>query len=111
MPMYLFRDEAGHEREEYVSSADDKGCQTIICRICKATMAPVVSFGQGLCYFEEGRARRIWNLESADERDAKGNKVPAKPVFVRSAGEHRRLMKQRGVDFANRGVGYKGQWI
>ena len=111
MPMYLFRDEAGHEREEYVSSTDDKGCQTIICRQCQTTMAPIVSFGQGLCYFEEGRARRIWNLESADERDAKGNKVPAKPVFVRSAGEHRRLMKQRGVDWATKGVGYKGQWV
>lgn len=111
MPTYIFSDESGHEKEIFTHHADDKGCQTLICRLCGSTMAPRVSFGHGLCYFEEGRARRIWNLESADERDAHGNKLPAKPVFVRSHEEHKRLMKQRGVDFATRGVGYKGQWI
>ena len=111
MPMYLYRCEAGHEREEFTASADDKGCRTLICKTCRSTMAPVIAFGQGLCYFEEGRARRIWNLENADGRDAQGNKIQAKPVYVRSHSEHKRLMKQRGVDFANRGVGYKGQWI
>ena len=111
MPMYLYRDESGHEREEFTASADDKGCRTLICQVCRSTMAPVIAFGRGLCYFEEGRARRIWNLENADGRDAQGNKIQAKPVYVRSHEEHKRLMKQRGVDFANRGVGYKGQWI
>ena len=111
MPIFVFRDESGHEREGFTASADDKGCRTLICRACKSTMAPVIAFGQGLCYFEEGRARRIWNLENGDDRDAKGNKLPAKPVYVRSAEEHRRLMKQRGVDWATRGVGIKGQWI
>lgn len=61
-------------------------------------MAPIISYGQGLCYFEEGRARTIWNLGP-------------EPVQVRSHEEHKRLMRQNKVDFANRGTGYPGQWL
>ena len=110
MPLYCYRDEAGHDHEEYVRQPDDRGCQTVICRLCQATMAPVLAFGHGLVYFEEGRPRRIWNLETSDERDAQGRKLPSRPVYVRSHEEHKTLMKRRGVDFANRGVGYPGQW-
>lgn len=97
MPTYTFRCEAGHERDEFVVHADNKGCQTQICRRCQSTMAPVITFGQGLCYFEEGRGRLIWNLGD-------------QPVYVKSAEQHKRLMRINKVDFANRGVGYPGQW-
>lgn len=96
--MYTYRCEAGHEREEYVRQIDDKGCQTHLCRVCQSTMAPVITYGQGLVYFEEGRGRLIWNLGP-------------EPVLVKSAGEHRRLMRINKVDFANRGTGYPGQWL
>lgn len=109
MPMYLYKDEAGHEQEQFAMVSDDKGCVTVFCKHCRSTMAPVLAFGQGLCYFEEGRAQRIYNLETI-QRDAQGRNLGVKPVYVRSHGEHRRLMKQAGVDFANRGVGYPGQW-
>lgn len=111
MPMYLFRCEDGHEKEQFCQHADDKGCLTHICRTCGRSMAPVMAYGQGLCYFEEGRARRIWNLERSDEKDAKGNPLPSQPVYVKSAAEHQRLMRQRGVTWATQGRGTKGQWI
>lgn len=111
MPIYVYRDEEGHEKEEFVAHHADKGCVTHVCRRCGSTLAPVIAFGEGLCYFEEGRARRIWNLERSDEKDAQGNLMPSKPVYVTSASEHNRLMRQRGVTWATQGRGMKGQWI
>ena len=93
-----FRCAAGHEHDEFVRTVEDKGCQTHICRLCRETMAPVIAYGQGLCYFEEGRARTIWNLGP-------------EPIQVRSHEEHKKLMRLNKVDFANRGVGYPGQWL
>lgn len=98
MPLYVFKDELGHEREEFVLCADERGIRTHICRRCGSSMAPVISYGQGLCYFEEGRGRVIWNLGP-------------EPIVVKSAGEHRKRMRLAKVDFANRGVGYPGQWV
>ncbi len=98
MPMYLFRDESGHMREEFVMRSEDKGCQTHLCKLCQSTMAPIMAYGQGLLYFEEGRAQKIWNLGD-------------QPVYVRSHEEHKRLMRINKVDFANRGTGYPGQWL
>lgn len=98
MPTYTFRCEAGHEHDEFVLHTDNKGCQTHVCRTCRSSMAPVITYGQGLLYFEEGRERMIWNLGP-------------EPVFVKSHQEHKRRMRLAGVDFANRGVGYPGQWI
>ena len=97
MPMYTFRCEEGHEKDIFVTHSDDKGCGTVLCRTCNSTMAQVITYGQGLCYFEEGRPRIIWNLGP-------------EPVQVKSAAEHKRLMRLNKVDFANRGVGYPGQW-
>ncbi len=98
MPMYTFRCEEGHEKEEFCTHSDDKGVKTHICRRCGATQAPVITYGQGLCYFEEGRGRLIWNLGP-------------EPILVKSAEQHKRLMRINKVDFANRGTGYPGQWI
>jgi hypothetical protein len=111
MPLYTHICMNGHSKDLFVRHPDDKGCDTHICKVCQGSLAPIISYGQGLCYFEEGRERRIWNLERADQKDAKGNPMASQPVFVRSAGEHKRKMREAGVDFANRGVGHKGQWI
>lgn len=97
MPTYTFRCEAGHETDVFVVHADDKGAGTTLCRHCQSSMAPVITFGQGLCYFEEGRGRLIWNLGP-------------EPIYVKSHEEHKKLMRLNKVDFANRGVGYPGQW-
>jgi len=110
MPLYSYKCEEGHEKEIFCH-ADDKGCQTVLCRQCQSSMASVISYGQGLLYFEEGRARRIWNLERSDQKDAAGQPIASRPVYVKSAEEHKRLMRQQGVDFANRGRGFSGQWI
>lgn len=98
MPFFTFRCPQGHDRDEFVRVADDKGCQTHLCRQCQQTMAPILTYGQGLCYFEEGRGRVIWNLGD-------------QPVTVTSAEHHKRLMRINKVDFANRGTGYPGQWL
>jgi hypothetical protein len=99
MPLYTYRCEAGHEKDEYVRHPDDKGTSTTLCRRCGgATMSSVITFGQGLCYFEEGRGRLIWNLGP-------------EPILVKSHAEHKKLMRLNKVDFANRGTGYPGQWL
>lgn len=109
MPLYDYLCEAGHQDERFFHAAS-QSAQCLPCRICGTPAQRQLSMGQGLCYFEEGRGRRIWNLEKI-EYDRNGNMLPTKPVYVKSHGEHRRLMRQQGVDFANRGRGYKGQWI
>lgn len=110
MPLYDYACESGHIDERFFHNA--KQAEEILpCRKCGFMAHRQLSMGQGLCYFEEGRARRIWNLERSDERDSKGNLLPSKPVYVRSHQEHKRLMRERGVDFANKGRGYSGQWI
>ena len=98
MPLYTFRCEAGHEKDIFVTHHADLGCQTVYCRPCQSTMAQIITYGQGLCYFEEGRARLIWNLGP-------------EPILVKSAEQHKRLMRLNKVDFANRGTGYPGQWL
>lgn len=98
MPLYTYRDEAGHEKEEFCVHTEERGVQTHICRRCGASQAPIITYGQGLLYFEEGRARTIWNLGP-------------EPVEVKSASQHKRLMRINKVDFANRGTGYPGQWL
>ena len=110
MPLYLFRDEAGHEREEFCTHIDNRGCSTHICKRCRQTMAPIISYGEGLCYFEEGRSRRIFNLERC-ERDKAGNPIATKPVYVTSLAQQNRLMHQQGLAQASRGRGYPGQWV
>lgn len=111
MPVFVYQDDAGHQYEQFVHAADDKACKTIICKLCQSTMSPILAFGQGLCYFEEGRARRIWNLEDAGQKDRHGNKIHAKPVYVTSPAQQQRLMRQQGVTNAGSGVGFKGQWV
>lgn len=98
MPLYLWKCQAcAGEHEGYVHHPDDKGCVTHVCA-CGATMAPVLSMGRGLLWFEEGRARVIHNMGR-------------KPVVVRSHAEHQRLMKSRKLALAGTKPGMRGQWL
>jgi hypothetical protein len=53
---------------------------------CGGVFAPTFSMGRGLTYFEEGRARVIWNLGP-------------EPITVRSHEEHKAAMRKAGVDW------------
>ena len=97
MPMYEFRCLNQHSTDLYCASPDDKGCRTAICEQCGETMGPVLAFGQGLCFYEEGRGQWIENL--AD-----------KPVYVTSHEQHKRLMREHKVEWATKGRGMPGQW-
>lgn len=98
MPMYDFVCSAcGAQEECYLHVRDDLGAATPLCA-CGSSMGPIISVGRGLTWFEEGRARVLWNLGP-------------EPVTVRSHGEHQRLMRERGLDWATKGRGRPGQWI
>ena len=55
-------------------------------------------------------ALKRWVPEGAREDWKDGLPLATKPVYVTSHEQQKRLMRQQGVDFANRGVGYPGQW-
>ena len=98
MPLYAFRcSECGCEADRYVHVPADLGTETRLCE-CLSTMAPIMSMGRGLTYFEEGRARVLHNLGP-------------EPVTVRSHEEHKKLMKERGLEWATLGRGRKGSWV
>ena len=82
MPMLNLACLAGHASEAYVHVWADLGCRTRVCA-CGASLAPTLSVGRGLTYFEEGRARFIQNLGG---------------VWVTSHAQHKRLMRERGVE-------------
>ena len=101
MPLYAFRcAECGTEADRYVPLLADLGAETRLCETlgCSSTMAPIISMGRGLTYFEEGRPRTLWNLGH-------------EPVTVRSHEEHKAAMKAAGVDWTTAGRGRPGQWL
>lgn len=97
MPLYERQCMQGHRQEEYAHSAAHLGSRTILCH-CGHTMGRVMSVGQGLCWFEEGRTRWLEHLAPH-------------PVPCRSHAEHQRLMKKYGVEWATQGRGRPGQWV
>lgn len=88
MPLYALRCLNGHDGEEFCHRPEDRGARTVLCH-CGSTMAPVLSVGRGLTFFQESRPRVIHNLGH-------------EPVVVRSHEEHKRLMRERGVDWATK---------
>ncbi len=86
MPLIALRCVNDHTSEQYVHAPDDKGTETRLCH-CGETLAPIISVGTGLTYFEEGRGRWIDHL--AD-----------KPVYVTSHEQHKRLMREHKVEWA-----------
>lgn len=96
MPLYDYRCTNGHCDERFFHSSA-AAAECLPCRTCGAEAVKQFSVGRGLCYFEEGNAKLIWNLGP-------------EPVWVTSHEHHKRLMRAQKVDFANRGRGYPGQW-
>ena len=88
MPLFALTCENDHRMEEFCHAWQDRGARTHICA-CGASMAYTLSLGRGLTYFEEGRARVLTNLGH-------------EPVTVTSHEQHRRLMRERGVDWATK---------
>lgn len=86
MPLIALRCMNDHTAEQYVHHAEDKGTDTRVCA-CGETLAPVLSVGTGLTWFEEGRGRWINNLG-------------VQPVYITSHEQHKREMKKAGVEWA-----------
>jgi hypothetical protein len=97
MPLFKLACANGHESEEFCHSTDDKGCRTVICDVCHETMTHVPAYGQGLCFFEEGRGRLIHNMGH-------------EPVLIRSHEQHKAEMKKRNLEWSTKGRGMPGQW-
>ena len=84
MPLIAMQCLAAHAEDAYVHRLADLGVQTRICA-CGCSLAPGLSVGRGLTWFEEGRARVI---------EALG----AQPIT--SHRQHEQAMKARGVEMA-----------
>lgn len=98
MPLYEFGCLNDHVVERFIHSAADLGAATYICELCLESMGPRLSVGSGLLYFESGKPRVIHNLGH-------------EPVVVTSHEQHKRLMRERGVEWATRGRGERGCWV
>ena len=89
MPLYASEcPECGTVREEFCHVPEDRGCATPLC-VCGSTMAPVLSVGRGLTYFEEGRGQWIHNLGD-------------RPIYITSHEQHKAEMKKAGVEWATK---------
>ena len=97
MPLYKTLCLNGHESEQFCHHADDKGCRMTVCEQCGETMGYVAAYGQGLCFFEQGRERVIHNMGH-------------EPVTISSPAQHRAEMKKRNLELATR-RGMPGQWV
>lgn len=84
MPLIALRCIEGHESEQFVHHTDDTGCETRICH-CGNTLAPALSMGRGLTWFEEGRPFLMQHG------------VP-EPVLITSHEQHKRVMKEHGLE-------------
>lgn len=96
MPMFDFACECGYNGDRYVHTYKDKP-QSPICDECGGEAKWTLSLGKGLTFFEEGRGRWIENL--ADQ-----------PVYVTSHAQHKKLMKEHGVELAGSKTGMPGCW-
>ena len=98
MPLLALRCLNDHAAEQYVHAPDDRGTETRVCA-CGETLAPILSVGSGLTYFEEGRGRWINNLT-------------VDPIYVTSHAQHQRLMREHKVEWATeRAVQGRGGWV
>ena len=98
MPLLALRCLNDHTAEQYVHAPDDRGAETRLCA-CGETLAPVLSVGTGLTWFEEGRGRWIHNLD-------------VHPIYVTSHEQHKRLMREHKVEWATKWQTNKtGGWV
>ncbi len=97
MPVYVWMCQEGHQEDFYEHVAADKGSRTYICG-CGHTMGPVAAFGSALTsWATEKNPQTLWNLGP-------------KPVTVRSQGELKKVMKERGLEWVAPKRGEKGCW-
>lgn len=97
MPLFAMQCLNGHQRDIYAHNVLERACRAIICEACHNDMAPILSLGHGLTWFEEGRARLITNMGH-------------EPVRITSHAQHAREMKRRGLELALPRRGEKGCW-
>ena len=97
MPLYAYACLADHTAEAFEHHRDDRGCRTMLCAVCGQSMGPILSVGRGLTWFEEGRARTLWNLGPD-------------PVVVTGHEQHKRLMRERGLEWVPPKRGMPGCW-
>jgi hypothetical protein len=89
MPMFDYRCTDGHEFEACVPSGTD----AMLCRQCSSL------------------AERVWRGMAAvigDECDFIDDNLSRHPIRIRSKTEHRRLMKEKGVQLGVKHVGLPG---
>lgn len=98
MPLYAFVCLEGHQEEHFMHHRADLGAATFVCS-CGHSLAPMLSLGVGLTWFEEGRGRWIHNLGD-------------QPVYITSHEQHKRAMRAAGVDWATGWATRKtGGWV
>ena len=97
MPMYAYLCVCGNTEDHFEHVPEDKGCRTFICP-CGHTMGPVAAYPTPLVkWANERRPQVIENMSHL-------------PVVVRSQEEHKRKMKEMGVDFVTPKRGMPGCW-
>lgn len=96
MPMFKVGCICGYRGEEYLHNEFHRQ-ELNFCRKCKNTLTYMPSFGTALTYFEESRARTIYNM---------GNE----PVVVTSYAQHKKEMEKHGVSLAGQRRGMPGCW-
>jgi len=106
MILFDFKCEQGHVTEQLVT---DSTKTMAPCRDCQRPAHKIWSpaIGRAL-FFEEGRTRKIDNLETLGP----GN-VSNGPVYISSRQQHKDAMKRAGVTEAgwSSRLGGKGRWI
>ena len=98
MPIIAHQCLNGHQHDAYYHHADDVGTRTILCQLCRESMARIACYGTPILYFEEGRGRWIENMGD-------------KPEWITSHAQHNRRMKELGVQLAGTKRGMPSQWV
>jgi hypothetical protein len=85
MPLFEYRCEHGHAHEHYYHSHKDSATVKD-CATCGAEAVRLMPLPNMLQYFSESNARVIQNLDRSRT--------------ITSHGEHQRLCKEKGLDYA-----------
>jgi hypothetical protein len=91
VPMLSLQCAEGHQADQFVHTLADVGAATRLCPQCGHTLAPTLSVGRGLTFFEEGRPFVMTHG------------VPH-PIRITSHEQHKKVMKRYGLEPAYRWV-------
>jgi hypothetical protein len=89
MPLRSLQCLNGHTADQFLHRTADLGAATRLCPQCGHSLAPTLSVGRGLTYFEEGRP---FVMEHG---------VP-RPIVITSHAQHKRVMREHGLEPAYR---------